>query len=136
MSRCTDQSAIPASFATTAPGVELTVDGNSALIEVTGTPATPVAVTTGLATTLAAPIFYEWTVSSLTAPIALGIAVDPNAELIGTDITNLYYVSTGTIISDGATLRTTTSYGAGDTVSLYIDPNEGKALFFLNGALV
>lgn len=136
MSRCDDPSSAAAAYSTTNPGVELTADGNAALVWINRPLEAPALVATDGETAILTPTYYRWTISELNGPIGLGVVADSNAALLGTDITNLLYMSDGRVVVDGAVVKTSMAYGTGDEVVLYIDPAAGKAAFLLNGVAV
>lgn len=75
------------------------------------------------------PAVWSWAIAEIDADCAFGIqTADGEASFL--------YASDGRLIVDGSVVRTGPALKAGDSLVLYIDPEEEKAVFLLNGVPV
>lgn len=85
---------------------------------------------------LAVPTVYRWEIESINGLVAFGISWDDTYEIFGSGLLNLYYLSDGRIVQNGAVVLSVPPLTVGDVLELHHDPAAETAEFFLNGALI
>lgn len=81
---------------------------------------------------LSVPTWLTWLVSERAGEIALGVAMGDAADVFGTGLNNLFYLSSGRIVLNGAVVATAPPINSGDTVGLFFDLAGGVGDFYLN----
>jgi hypothetical protein len=122
-------------FATSSDALDLVVAGDSFTVTAAdGQVLTEDAlITTSPAETLRGPRWCVWQVLELAGVVAFGLSDGAAGPIIRDGAVNLYYLSDGRVVLNGAVERHVEPLVTGDVVGLYLDAAAGVAQFVRNG---